>query len=110
MGSRAGGGAAGGMGKGSRGASTVWDAVDKGEKALQLAFIQGDRASIKSITQKLKNDMSKMSNQQVYMGYISAKGVMEGNWYDNKKYKMGVLNKYNKALTEIYGSELAKRQ
>ena len=110
MGCRAGGGASGGMGKGSRGASTAWDAVDKGEKALQLAFVQGDRAAIKSITQKLKNDMSKMSNQQVYFGYITSKGMMEDNWHDNKKYKMGILNKYNKALTEIYGSELAKRQ
>ena len=54
--------------------------------------------------------MSKMSNQQVYFGYITSKGMMEDNWHDNKKYKMGVLNKYNKALTEIYGSELAKRQ
>ena len=36
MGGRAGGGA--GMGKGSRGASTAWDAVGKSEKALQVAF------------------------------------------------------------------------
>ena len=110
MGGRAGGGAAGGMGKGSRGASTVLDAVGKSEKALQIAFVQGDRSGIKSITQKLKNDISKMTNQQVYLGYIGAKGIMEGQWNNNKKYGMGVLNKFNKTLTDVYGSELAKRQ